>query len=216
MRSLRLYRMSIEQKITGTFRTAENAMKLFENDPVVMALSTTMSNRAEQAEDSLGPKNEKLFTEELVRIDTERDDAYRSLYYIIWGYENYCPKPELRDQIKVIFNNLDKDKLSIINGSMYAQSADVSNKIKFLKQPENLEVLEQLNLLSVLDNVEQTNIQFEQVYDNRLDKKLNRPKTIQDVAQPLDQSIRALYTYIQSEYGNESTITCFTPLIEMG
>jgi Family of unknown function (DUF6261) len=208
-------KMSPEKKITASLTTIENTKTNIQNDQLLDSLIEDIQNKIPALQCALPSKNEKEFTAKLENLDAKRGDIYRCIYNVVRGFSYFHPDKDVEFQINSIFNRLAENGLAFLQDSIYEETTNIAEKLDFLKNPEYNTIFEQLNLKPVITTLEETNSQFLEMYQTRLEKKQNRPMPRREAAIPLDKAIRTLATYIDSKYGQETINKCFAPFIQM-
>ncbi len=184
------------------------------DDVVAVRLADQVLAAVESVTASAGPKTEKPYTETLMRLDRERDQAYSGLCMIIRGHAMLPGDTERRERISRLYHRLVPDSNGFLDGPLYAESLILQERMAYLKSPEAAPVITELGIGPVVSLLEKAMEAFEKVWKERADKQDTRPSPLYKAQVPLDRALRSLHAYLVSTYGPEFINTAFAELLK--
>jgi len=203
-------------KAEAAQKDARDLKSRLPEDVVALRLADQVLAAVEKVMLSAGPKNEKPYTETLMRLDRERDQAYSGLCMIVRGYAMLPGEPERRDRISKLYHRLVPDSNDFLNGPLYAESLVLQERMAYLKSPAATAVVDELGIGPVVALLEKSIEAFEKAWEQRAEKQDARPTPLYKAQVPLDRALRSLHAYLVSTYGPEFINTAFAELLKAG
>jgi Family of unknown function (DUF6261) len=197
------------KKIDASLKCYNYLTAKLATDPVIMAMAEIMKEKIEKI--NFGPKNEKFLTQDMQAIDNKRDDIYKSIYYILKSHANYTLHTELQKNISVLSSKICESGIAFLAGSYRSESTWITEKIGILRDPQFAQTIETLGLTQYVNNLDESEKEFIQMYEDRKDLKEQRPVAIHKVMPELNKAIIAIESYINLKYDEATHKACFEP-----
>jgi Family of unknown function (DUF6261) len=212
--SFPIFRISIESKAEAALKVVSICSDKFSEDLMVKKLTANIVKKVDEVQNSLAPKSEKEITAKLREMDIKRDDAYRALISLIKAYAIWSDDAGKNENASLIYHRLMEDKLGFLSGGDLEETIILKEKIDYLSGEEAKNLVEGIGAKTFLENLMVCNNNFVTLYEQRLDKKEQRPVALNELEIPLNKAINVLKGYISSFYSEEKLRIAFQPFID--
>jgi Family of unknown function (DUF6261) len=208
---IQISKMDVRTKVDAALSCVKIIEEKAAQDSIALSMAALIEKRANEVMDSMGPKQEKLQTEQLLGLDVKRDNIYRSIYHIINANDVFCPQEELKESIQDLRNDVCEDLLDFLTGSYKKESTILNVKLEILKSEKYKDTIAAIGLTNHVTILESTQKEFIELYEQRRVERDNRPKNINETEIPLNQAIVSLRFYIIANYDDKTHDAYFQP-----
>lgn len=200
--------IKIKEKVESAMSAARNCRELWPDDAVIKIFTDDLTARAQEILSASGPKNEKPLTDELLRIESIRDNAFRAAVNYL---ESLALLPGHPNSAKAesLLERLSGSGLSFLSESYLAETTILNEHLAWLDKEENKTVATEIGFGPWIEAIRTTNSNFVKVLAERNLAREARPPRIDTLTPALDKSIKALWAYVDAHKGNDKASLVF-------
>lgn len=200
--------LKIKEKTEASMSAARNCRELWPDDAVIEALANDLTTKAQDAIASIGPKNEKPLTEEMIRIESQRDNAFRAAVCYLESISLLPGNPH-SEKAESILGRLNGAGLAFLNESYIAETAILNKHLEWLDKEENKAIATEIGFNPWIEAIRSSNENFLKILDERNLAKESRPPRIDTVEPVLNKSLMILWSYVEAHKGQDKAEMVF-------